>query len=239
MPTCINATTARAMLLGSEHGGAAATVYRVSGYAVPRRFMYTSRGNYKSNISFGIVQLDIGQGVEAQGAYRAILNGSLQNKRITQQQYNSLISYIGVIRPDLDPVLSKTLSRDKAVFDALMSRFNFSKAIIPYEIAYVNRELLPDVNGFLAKIEAKYGNKSIFTNSISNDNGTALAAITAYANKFGNLKEAERYFLSLSPQEINNIKTVQNWYTKKLMQQHGIWLKLVDCMVIYIGKGRK
>jgi hypothetical protein len=54
MPTRINATTARAMLLGSEHGGKAATVYRVSGYAVPRRFMYKSRGGYKSNISFAV-----------------------------------------------------------------------------------------------------------------------------------------------------------------------------------------
>jgi hypothetical protein len=62
---------------------------------------------------------------------------------LTKNEYAQLVKYIKVKRPDLDPILKKTLVKDKAVFDRILSSGAYESAIKKFEVLDLKDRIVP------------------------------------------------------------------------------------------------
>ena len=204
MTCCIDAQDLRNILLGTEHGGNEATIYKVS-YAVPNKYIGKSVSGYNSAFSFGIVQLDIGSNGYAKSAYAEILNTAKARGDITQAQLNRLDDYSGTSRYDLDPDLKDTWRADRALLQTIFDK-SYAHAIIDkYGDQYIKNTLLGTVCNFVEAMEDKWGEDSVFHEDNPNYH-TAVAAITSIANRTGGLGGTTTHFLSTKPDSLADVQ---------------------------------
>ena len=105
----ITGSEIQAALIGSELGGDIDLAYKAS-LAVPNAMWGTERGKNASGISFGVVQLDIGNNAHARSMYTEML-GSARGM-LDEATFVRLVSYSGVKRPDLHDEVVGSLRGD-------------------------------------------------------------------------------------------------------------------------------
>ncbi|QDG77978.1 hypothetical protein [Labrenzia sp. PHM005] len=193
------------ILLGTEHSGNSATVYRVS-FAVPNSLLGQSHGGNNAGFSFGIVQLDAGSNSFAQSALSQILQRARDTGAIDNTQYVRLSQYVGASRPDLDPVLASTYAADRSFLNDTVLGQQYANDIVDlYSEQYIASSLLPTLQTFLTVIEEKWGTGTAF-NISHPDYASALAMITSIANRFGSINETTAYFLATEPSSLAVVK---------------------------------
>lgn len=174
------------ILIGTELGGVQSRQYEVN-LAVPNQYLGISRGSNNSGLSFGVVQFDIGNNSLATQAYSDILSNALQRGIINKSEFNQLIQYNGVKRPDLDVNLSGSYKTDMQFLEKNVFSQSDAKNIIDnYTNLYVSMTLHPIVDTFLDTMYAQYGSGTVF-DPLHPDFHTAVATITSMANRLGNL----------------------------------------------------
>jgi Ca2+-binding RTX toxin-like protein len=193
------------ILLGTEHAGNTATVYRVS-FAVPNSLLGQSQGGNNSGFSFGIVQLDAGANSFAQSALTLILQTARDTGRLTSSQFTHLSQYVGASRPDLNPGLSSTYAADRVFLNDTVFDEQYARDIIDqYSQLYIESSLLPTLTTFLDTMEDRWGTGTAF-NSNHPDYASALAMITSIANRFGSIRETTAHFLDTEPSSLAVVK---------------------------------
>ncbi|WP_428524914.1 hypothetical protein [Roseibium sp.] len=193
------------ILLGTEHAGSSATVYRVS-FAVPNSLLGQSQGGNNSGFSFGIVQLDAGSNSFAKSALTSILQTARDTGNLTSSQFTHLSQYVGASRPDLNPDLASTYAADRAFLNDTIFDEQYARDIVDqYSQLYIESSLLPTLTTFLDTMEDRWGTGTAF-NSSHPDYALALAMITSVANRFGSIRETTAHFLETEPSSLAVVK---------------------------------
>ncbi|MFN3130967.1 hypothetical protein [Roseibium sp.] len=193
------------ILLGTEHAGNSATVYRVS-FAVPNSLLGQSQGGNNSGFSFGIVQLDAGSNSFAQSALTSILQTARDTGNLTSSQLTHLSQYVGASRPDLNPNHASTYAADRAFLNDTIFGQQYAQDIVDqYSQLYIESSLLPTLTTFLDTMEDRWGTGTAF-NSSHPEHASALAMITSVANRFGSIRETTAHFLETEPSSLAVVK---------------------------------
>jgi len=199
------------ILAGTELSGNLSQAYEAS-YAVGNAIYGVSRGNNASGISFGVVQLDIGNNSFAQSAYREVLVlGAVSFLQLDPESffndttYRRLLSYNGVQRPDLDEELVIHLKSDRKILTQIFNLTGAKSIIDKYTAEYLESDILPEINKFLSDVTGAWDSETVF-DSTHPDYPTALAAISAIKNRTGSIAGTRRYFLANQPITLDDVR---------------------------------
>jgi hypothetical protein len=160
-------------------------------------------GKFKSGFSFGDVQLDIGNNSYGRNAYNQILATGVNYGVITQQQSDDFSQY-AIRRPDIayNATYKQVMNElNNTVFDPKSIISDEVNQIIANQIdAYLNKELMTKVNGFL-----NAHTTGVFDPS-DLDYATAVAAVVSAANRTGKLKDFDAALNGNSDPDLSDVK---------------------------------
>ncbi len=188
-------------LYQSEHGGKPNKVFTASwaapGNGVVAQLLNSTKPDNSSGISFGLVQLDIGAGNPfGVQAYETILSNAFGNGVITQDEFDHLLTYIGMNRSEIQAayrgstVLQAEFKNDLNVLNALFSTTDAKDIIVNASL----QQTQTIVTAFFTGPTALYDNmqhiwsdgNSVFS-STNPDYYSAMAVLIATKNRQGSL----------------------------------------------------